>query len=220
MEAYIEIFKSWHLLLNGLKTTMAIAMIGLVFGLINGSLLALACTGKNKTLKFSSKFYIDFFRSIPLLLVLISSYWLIPAYLKTLGFYGDLSLTIAAVGFTLFESAYFAEIIRTGIQAVPSNQEQAAISMGMSRAKAFLLVVLPQAYRNSFNSIITQFMTLIQDTSLVYVINMSDLFNTTMHIGENTGLMVESIILSSLFYLALHMTIKLTTRKIRLGEFK
>ncbi|KAF1051356.1 MAG: Glutamate/aspartate import permease protein GltK [Burkholderia gladioli] len=103
-------------------------------------------------------------------------------------------------GFSLFEAAYYSEIIRAGIQAVSRGQVNAAFALGMSYAQAMRLVILPQAFRAMVPLLLTQAIVLFQDTSLVYVISLADFFRTASNIGDRDGTTVEMVLFAGACY--------------------
>lgn len=129
---FTEIFSAYPELIQGAKTTALIFVIAVAFGIAFGSLLALARNSQNKLIQFPAMVYINAFRSIPLIMVLLGFYLAIPTFLKSLGF-TDVALPSAIISFCLFESAYFAEVIRSGINGVSANQTAAAKSLGLSK---------------------------------------------------------------------------------------
>jgi glutamate/aspartate transport system permease protein len=104
------------------------------------------------------------------------------------------------VAFSLFEAAYYSEIIRAGIQAVPRGQMNAAAALGMTYAQAMRLVILPQAFRAMVPLLLTQAIVLFQDTSLVYVISLADFFRTAANIGDRDGTSVDMILFAGACY--------------------
>lgn len=194
---------NFNVIVKSLFLTSKLVLIAFTLGILFGSVLAAFRVSGSKTLNLLSRWYIGFFRQLPLLFVLLAFYLILPNLLRKFGIYGDVTFIIAVVGFSLFESAYFAEIIRTGINAVPSNQVEAAATLGMTKTQSFLLVVLPQALKNSKKSIITQLTTLVQDTSLVYVLNMNDFFNATYHAGEASGLTIHAMVVTAIVFVAI-----------------
>ena len=150
--------------------------------------------------------YVNLFRSIPLILTILWFYFLTPVLLRALT--GDPHLSVgpiyAAVGaFVLAESAYYCEIIRAGIGSVRSGQMAAGLSLGMTRWQALAFIVLPQAFRNMTPSLINQTIALLKDTSLVYVISLSDFLGAASKVGQRDGRVVEMYIFVALVYLAL-----------------
>ncbi|HDR9188647.1 TPA: ABC transporter permease subunit [Burkholderia vietnamiensis] len=193
---FTEIFSAYPELTQGAKTTALIFVIAVAFGLAFGSILALARNSQSKLIQFPAMVYINTFRSIPLIMVLLGFYLAIPTFLKSLGF-TDVALSSAIISFCLFESAYFAEVIRSGINGVSANQTAAAKSLGLSKWQTSSLVVLPQAFKNSRKSLIDQCKSLLQDTPLVYVIGLADWFTTAVHIGDRNGHIESGVIVAT-----------------------
>jgi glutamate/aspartate transport system permease protein len=104
------------------------------------------------------------------------------------------------VAFALFQAAYYAEIIRAGIQSVPSGQIGAALALGMTYGQAMRLVVLPQAFRNMTPLLLTQSVILFQDTSLVYVSALADFFGAAYKVGDRDGRLVELLLFAGGVY--------------------
>jgi glutamate/aspartate transport system permease protein len=104
------------------------------------------------------------------------------------------------VAFSLFQAAYYSEIIRAGIQSVPKGQAEAAYAVGMRYRQVMLLVVLPQAFRNMVPLLLTQSIILFQDTALVYVIGLGDFFGTAQRVGERDGRIVELLLFAGAVY--------------------
>jgi glutamate/aspartate transport system permease protein len=104
------------------------------------------------------------------------------------------------VAFALFQAAYYAEIIRAGIQSVPRGQLGAALALGMTWGKAMRLVILPQAFRNMTPLLLTQSIILFQDTSLVYVSALADFFGAASKVGERDGTLVEMLLFAGAVY--------------------
>jgi glutamate/aspartate transport system ATP-binding protein len=125
----------------------------------------------------------------------------------------DVRLTSAMIGFALFESAYYSEIIRAGIQSVPKGQVAAASALGMSYAQAMRLVVLPQAFRNMVPLLLTQAIVLFQDTSLVYVSALADFFGAAYKVGDRDGRLVELLLFAGAVYFAVCFAASLLVRR-------
>ena len=148
---------------------------------------------------------INAFRSIPLVMVVLWFYLLMPAvivWIFNLPRQADTALTTALVTFSLFQAAYYAEIIRAGIQSVKSGQVGAALALGMTNGQAMRLVVLPQAFRNMAPLLLTQTIILFQDTSLVYVSSLLDFFRAASIIGTRDGRPVELYLFAGAVYFA------------------
>lgn len=189
-----------EILLKGAQTTATIFLIAAAGGMLGGTVLAALKLSKFQFLRLAANTYINFFRSIPLVMVLLGFYLVMPNLLKPVIGHMDLRLACALIGFVLFESAYIAEIIAAGLRAVPASQARAAKALGFSKLQTFRLVALPQALRNSTPSLMTQAVVLFQDTALVYVIGLSDFFSSTVKVGERDGTIVQAILFASSIY--------------------
>lgn len=193
-------------LVRGMLVSLQVAGTALAVGLLWGTTLALMRLSRFRLLSWFAAGYVNLFRSIPLAMVLLGFYLVVPQILKRL-FWGaatmDTRLMSALVGFALFESAYYAEIMRAGIQSVPKGQFSAACALGMRPLQAMRIVVLPQAFRNMLPLLLTQLIVLFQDTSLVYVISLADFFTSAEGIGERDGRIEEMMIIAGLVYLVI-----------------
>ena len=193
-------------LAEGMLVTLEITAVALVVGLVWGTLLALMRLSAVAPLRWFAAGYINLFRAVPLVMVLLWFFLVIPQLLTALFNLPpgtDVRMTSALVGFALFESAYYAEIIRAGIQSVPKGQLSAATALGLSRAQAMRLVILPQALRNMVPLLLTQAIVLLQDTSLVYVSALADFFGTAYKVGDRDGRLVEMLLFAGAVYFVL-----------------
>jgi glutamate/aspartate transport system permease protein len=130
----------------------------------------------------------------------------------------DIRLVSAMVAFSLFEAAYYSEIIRAGIQAVPRGQLSAANALGMSYLTAMRLIVLPQAMRAAVPALLTQGIILFQDTSLVYVIGLADFFRTTKSIADRDGTTVVMILFAGAVYLSISLLASAGVKALQKGR--
>ena len=185
----------WTGLLYSLKLTIT-AMTG---GIILGTLLALARLSGGPLLASVSAFYVNTLRSIPLLMVILWFFFLIPIFTGApMG-----AEKSAMITFTLFEAAFYAEIMRAGIQSVSKGQINAGYAIGMSYWQTMGHVILPQAFRNMLPVLLTQTIILFQDTSLVYAIGAKDLLKAAEVSGKNYNRPVEMYLFSALVYFAI-----------------
>lgn len=188
---------------SGMVLTLKITVVAVSVGIIWGTLLALMRMSSIKPLAFFAASYVNLFRSIPLVLVLLWFFLLVPSLLSSMFNIprsSDTRLVSAMVAFALFEAAFYAEIIRSGIRSVAKSQIAAAQALGMSYAQAMRLVVLPQAFRNMVPLLLTQGIILFQDTSLVYVSALADFFGTAYKVGDRDGRLVELLLFAGLVY--------------------
>lgn len=198
----------WHalpyMLTTGLLFTLKLTVISGFAGLAIGGGIAMAQLSKNSVLRKAGDSYVNLFRAIPLVLGLFAFYVLMPYVAAwVVGSATPVQFeptTSAFLTFTLFESAYFAEIIRAGIRSIPNGQTAAAQALGMTHARAMLYIVLPQAIRKMLPILLTQFIVLFQDTSLVYVLSLDDLFGTAAKVAQRDNRLVEMYLFIALFY--------------------
>jgi glutamate/aspartate transport system permease protein len=188
---------------TGAIITFQITVIAIVCGIVIGTFLALLRLSGIKPLEWFARMYVTLFRSIPLVMVLLWFFLIVPQVLQNLlGLSPDIDIRLASamVAFSLFEAAYYSEIIRAGIQAVSRGQVNAAFALGMTYGQAMRLIVLPQAFRAMIPLLLTQAIVLFQDTSLVYVIGLADFFRTAANIGDRDGTSVEMVLFAGACY--------------------
>ncbi len=201
---------------DGMKTTLEITVIAVVVGIVWGTLLAIMRMSSFKPLSWFAAGYVNLFRSIPLVMVLLWFFLIVPALLESLfntPRSSDTRLSSAMVAFALFEAAYYSEIIRAGIQSVSKGQISAALALGMSYAQAMRLVVLPQAFRNMVPLLLTQGIILFQDTSLVYVSSLADFFGAAYKVGDRDGRLVELLLFAGAVYFAICFSASLLVKR-------
>lgn len=190
---------------QGMKVTLEITLIAVVVGIAWGTVLAMARLSGNVVLEKLAAAYVNLFRSIPLVMVILWFYLIVPQILRAL--FGtavaDIRFASALVAFSLFEAAYYAEIIRAGIQSVSKGQVSAAYALGLTYGQGMRLVVLPQAFRNMLPLLLTQAIILFQDTSLVYVIGLADFFGSSYKVGDRDGRLIELLLFAGAVYFVL-----------------
>ena len=188
---------------TGMVMTLKITAVAVGVGIVWGTLLALMRMSGFKPLAWFAASYVNLFRSIPLVMVLLWFFLIVPTLLVNLldipRSY-DTRLVSAMVAFSLFEAAYYSEIIRAGIRSVSKGQMGAANALGMSYAQAMRLVILPQAFRNMVPLLLTQGIILFQDTSLVYVSSLADFFGVSYQVGSRDGRLVEMLLFAGAVY--------------------
>ena len=174
---------------QGMALTLQLLVLAVLGGVTLGTLIAMARLSHHRLLASSAKFYVNYFRSIPLLLVISWFYLVVPMVLQWLT--GNPSpvgpFTSCLVAFVMFEAAYFAEIVRAGIQSIPKGQAGAAYALGMTYGQVMRLVILPQAFRKMTPLLLQQSIILFQDTSLVYAVGLMDFLNTARSKGDIIG---------------------------------
>jgi len=177
-----------------------VATIG---GVIFGTILALMRLSGKKWLDAPAALYVNGMRSIPLVMVILWFFLLVPASFYSL--FGSVgsnyrSEISAVITFVAFEAAYFSEIMRAGIQSIPRGQVNAGQAVGMTYGQNMRLVVLPQAFRNMLPVLLTQTIILFQDTSLVYAIGAYDMLKGFETAGKNFGRPIEAYLLAAVVY--------------------
>jgi glutamate/aspartate transport system permease protein len=208
-------FYNWELftnyILKGLLFSVQLTVIATVGGIVVGTFLALMRLSGKPILVYPATFYINTMRSIPLVMVILWFFLLIPMLIgKPIG--ADLSATIT---FIAFEAAFFAEIMRAGIQSVPKGQVYAGEALGMTYGQNMRLVVLPQAFRNMIPVFMTQTIILFQDTSLVYAIGAYDLLKGFEIAGKNYGRPIETYLLAAATYFVICFSLSKAVRAIQ-----
>ena len=197
--------------LNGLLFSVTLTVVATLGGLALGTALALMRLSGVKVLALPATAYVNLMRSIPLVMVILWFFLLVPFLIGR-----PVDATASAfITFTLFEAAYFAEIMRAGIQSVPRGQQQAGYAMGMTYGQTMQLVVLPQAFRNMLPVLLTQTIILFQDTSLVYAIGAYDLLKGFEIAGRNLNRPVEGYLLAALFYFVICFSLSLAVRQLQ-----
>lgn len=196
---------------KGFWFSIQLTLVAMVGGIVLGTLLALMRLSGKPWLAVPAAAYVNTMRSIPLVMVILWFFLLIPLLLgKPLG--AEMS---AVITFTLFEAAYFSEIMRAGIQSVPKGQVQAGYAVGMSYRQTMQLVVLPQAFRNMLPVLLTQTIILFQDTSLVYAIGAYDLLKGFEIAGKNFNRPVETYLVATVVYFAICFSLSMLVRRLQ-----
>jgi len=196
-------FYSWDLIRNfvlkGLSFSLTLTIVATIGGVLFGTLLALMRLSGRKWLDLPAAIYVNGMRSIPLVMVILWFFLLVPAVIgRPIG--AELS---AVITFVAFEAAYFSEIMRAGIQSIPRGQVFAGQALGMTYGQNMRLVVLPQALRNMLPVLLTQTIILFQDTSLVYAIGAYDMLKGFEVAGKNYGRPIEAYLAAAVVYFIL-----------------
>lgn len=193
------IFRNAPFMLGGLILSFELAAITIIAGLVLGIVLASARLSSKSFFYYPATIYINFFRGLPLILVIFWLYFLAPVIVGT----SVNEFTSAALAFVVFEAAYFAEIVRSGIQAVPSGQLMAAHSTGLSSLQTARFVVIPQALRNMVPALVTQAVVVFQDTSLGYVIGLREFLRRVNLTDAREARSVELYLFAGLVYFSI-----------------
>ncbi|AEI82404.1 glutamate/aspartate ABC transport system permease protein GltK (plasmid) [Cupriavidus necator N-1] len=193
-----------YLFVQGMSVTLSLTALATIGGLLLGTLLALARLSSNRIVSTVAQSYVNTMRSLPLLLVIFWFYFLVPILVGwATGASRPVSVggfASALITFTLFEAAYFCEIMRAGIQSVSRGQLAAGFALGMTYRQVMGTVVLPQAFRNMLPVLFTQTIILFQDTSLVYVLSLTDFLGAASKIAQRDGRIVELYLFAAVVY--------------------
>ena len=208
-------FYSWELIrsyvLSGFIFSIQLTVIATVGGIFFGTLLALMRLSGKKWLEIPAAAYVNTMRSIPLVMVILWFFLLMPAILgKPIG--AELS---AIITFIAFEAAFFCEIMRSGIQSIPRGQIHAGQAMGMTYSQNMRLIILPQAFRNMIPVLLTQTIILFQDTSLVYAIGAYDMLKGFEVAGKNFGRPIETYLAAAVIYFLICFSLSRLVRKLQ-----
>jgi glutamate/aspartate transport system permease protein len=194
----------------GLLFSLKLTIVAMSGGIIFGTLLALARLSGPKWLAGAATAYVNIMRSIPLVMVILWFFLVIPLLIgKPVG-----AENSALITFTVFEAAFYAEIMRAGINSVPKGQVWAAQALGMSWARSMISVVLPQAFRAMTPLLLTQTIVLFQDTSLVYAIGAKDLLKAAEVAGKNYNRPVEMYLFAAGLYFLICLTLSRLVRRL------
>jgi glutamate/aspartate transport system permease protein len=208
-------FLSWDIIskfvLGGLWFSIKLTLIATLGGIFFGTLLALMRLSGRKWLDLPAAIYVNGMRSVPLVMVILWFFLLIPFLIgKPIG--AEVS---AIITFIAFEAAYFSEIMRAGIQSIPRGQVFAGQALGMSYAQNMRLVVLPQAFRNMLPVLLTQTIILFQDTSLVYAIGAYDLLKGFTNAGKIYGRPEEAYLLAAVVYFVMCFALSWSVKRLQ-----
>ncbi|HKN07958.1 MAG TPA: ABC transporter permease subunit [Pseudomonadota bacterium] len=199
------IIRSWkYLFYDGMTFTLTLTALATIVGIILGTLLALMRLSGLPPLSLPAAGYVNLMRSVPLVLMIFWFYFLVP-YIGQWVTGASRPIQVGAfasslVTFTLFEAAYFCEIMRAGIQSIPRGQVAAAQALGMTYVQTMGYIVLPQAFRNMLPVLLTQTIVLFQDTSLVYVVSIPDFLGAASIVGQRDGRLVEMYLFAAAVY--------------------
>jgi glutamate/aspartate transport system permease protein len=201
---------------SGMLLSLRLLVTAVAVGVVLGTVLALMRLSRYRLLSVLAGTYVNFFRSMPLVLVIFWFYFLVPIMLR--GVIDNPAvgpLYSALIAFAVFEAAFYCEIIRAGIQSIPRGQISAAYALGMNYAQAMGHVILPQAFRNMVPLLLTQSIVLFQDISLVYVIGLSDFLGVAAKIGQRDGRLVELYLFVAVVYFVLCFAASLLVRRLQ-----
>ncbi|HEX7639405.1 MAG TPA: amino acid ABC transporter permease [Burkholderiaceae bacterium] len=208
-------FVTWHVvttfITRGLSFSLQLTFVAMAGGIVLGTLLAMMRLSGRPWLEGPVAAYVNTMRGVPLVMVILWFFLLMPAIIgRPLG--AELS---AVITFTLFEAAYYSEIMRAGIQSVSRGQASAGYAMGMTYAQTMGFVILPQAFRNMLPLLLTQTIVLFQDTSLVYAIGAYDLLKGFEVAGQNFDRPVETYLAAAVVYFVICFSLSMLVKRLQ-----
>ena len=199
-----------YLFLVGLRFTLMLTLLAAAGGLVLGTLIALLRLSGNRVLAAVAAGYVNLVRSLPLVLVIFWFFFLVPYLAQWLtGARRPVQVgafSSALITFIVFEAAYFSEIVRAGINAIPRGQGQAGLAIGLRRWQVMAYVVLPQVFRTMAPVMLTQTIILFQDTSLVYVLGLVDFLGAASQVAQRDGRLVEMYLFVAVVFFVLSFT--------------
>lgn len=205
--------------LGGVALTLYLAVASGALSMVGGLALGVASVSRRRFLRYPIEVFIQLVRGMPLLMVIFWAYFLLPALLGHP--VAENSTVIAAL--SVFTSAYISQIVRAGIEAVPAGQREVALATGLRPWQAMAFVILPQALRNMIPSFVNQFVSLIKDTSLAFIVGVAELTHIATQVNNRTlnypaeiflfVAVVYFVICSALTAYARHLERRLAWRK-------
>jgi len=214
------IARSWvYLFKTGMVFTVELTVLSMLGGVVLGTLLALARLSGWCVLSLAAAGYVNLIRAVPLVLVIFWFYFLVP-YLAAWIVGAPEPVKVgtfwsALITFTLFQAAYYCEIMRGGIQAIARGQMLAAQALGMRYWQVMGHIVLPQAFRNMLPVLLTQTIVLFQDVSLVYVLSVPDFVGAASKIAQRDGRLVEMYVFVAVVYFVLCCLLSWLSRQLQ-----
>jgi glutamate/aspartate transport system permease protein len=204
-----DLFRNY--ILKGLLFSVQLTLVAMIGGIVFGTLLAMMRLSGKPWLAVPATIYVNGMRSIPLVMVILWYFLLIPfAIGRPIG--AELS---AFLTFTAFEAAYYSEIMRAGIQSISRGQVFAGQAMGLTYAQNMRFIVLPQAFRNMLPVLLTQTIILFQDTSLVYAIGAYDLLKGFEVSGKNFNRPIEAYLLAAVCYFVICFSLSYLVKRLQ-----
>ena len=208
-----------YLFLDGMRFTLTLTAIAMVGGIVFGTLLAMMRLSSVRAISVTGGAYVNLMRSVPLVLVIFWFFFLVP-YIG--GWITGASRPIqvgaflsAVITFTMFEAAYYCEIMRAGIQSIPRGQVWSGYALGLNYWQTMGFIVLPQAFRNMLPVLLTQTIILFQDTSLVYVISATDFLGAAAKVANRDYRLVEMYTFVAVVYFIISYSLSLLVKHLQ-----
>ena len=205
--------------LNGLGTTMLLALISVAIGCVIGAFVAIMRLSRSKVLNSIATVYTEIIRDTPLLLQLYFFYFLLPDLLPAMRLS---KFTCIAVALVINSGAYMSEVFRSGIQSVDRGQTEAARSLGLSASQTMIRIILPQAFKNVLPAMCNEFVAITKETSLASTFYVGDLMTQYQTISGKTYMVIEPLIIIGVIYFVVTFTmsklIAVLERRLKSGD--
>ena len=204
---------------DGMTFTLTLTAMAMTGGIVFGTLLAMMRLSSYAFLNVPAAMYVNLMRSVPLVLVIFWFYFLVP-WIGGWIIGAKQTVQVGAfwssvITFTMFEAAYYAEIMRAGIQSIPRGQVAAGYALGLNYWQTMGTIVLPQAFRNMLPVLLTQTIILFQDTSLVYVLSIVDFLGAAARIAQRDGRLVEMYLFVAVVYFIISFTLSWSVKRLQ-----
>jgi glutamate/aspartate transport system permease protein len=208
-----------YLFREGMTFTLTLTAMAMAGGIVFGTLLAMMRLSSYRWLNAPAAAYVNLMRSVPLVLVIFWFYFLVP-YIGAWIIGSSTPIQVGAfwssvITFTMFEAAYYSEIMRAGIQSVPRGQVSAGQALGLNYWQHMGYIILPQAFRNMLPVLLTQTIILFQDTSLVYVLSITDFLGAAAKIAQRDGRLVEMYLFVAVVYFIISFSLSLLVKQMQ-----
>ena len=209
-------------LLKGAGLSLAMAVLSLLIGLVLGTLGASAKISKNRILRCIGNVYVEIIRGTPMLLQILILFAVVPLiYMEITGERLVMNVfLIGVIAMGINSGAYVTELIRSGISGVDKGQWEACVTLGLTRGQTMKLVILPQAFKRIVPPLVSEFVTLIKDSSLVSTIGVVELLKSAQVLGGNYADLMSPLIIAGVMYLIMTLSIAYLARHLerRLAE--
>jgi len=212
--------RSWrYLFFEGMAFTLTLTALAMTGGIVFGTLLAMMRLSSLRPLSMIAGAYVNLMRSVPLVLVIFWFFFLVP-YIGAWVTGASRPIQVGAflsalVTFTMFEAAYYCEIMRAGIQSIPRGQVWSGYALGLNYWQTMGFIVLPQAFRNMLPVLLTQTIILFQDTSLVYVISATDFLGAAAKVANRDYRLVEMYTFVAVVYFIISYSLSLLVKRLQ-----
>ncbi len=208
-----------YLFRDGMTFTLTLTGLAATGGVVLGTLIAMLRLANVPVLSQGAAAYVNLVRSLPLVLVIFWFYFLVP-YIGQWLTGSSRPIQVGAfssslITFMAFEAAYFSEIMRAGIGGISKGQVNAGAALGLTYWQSMRYVVLPQAFRNMLPVLLTQTIILFQDTSLVYVLSITDFLGAASKVAQRDGRLVEMYLFAALVYFAISLAASMLVRRLQ-----